>query len=33
MAKIGSITIPKIAYIQAKDNYCMELLDILEGGR
>src|SRR5690606_12042229 len=31
--KIGAITIPKIAYIQAKDNYSMELLGILEGGR
>lgn len=30
--KIGAQVIPKFAYIQAKDNYAMELIGILEGG-
>ena len=31
--KIGARIIPKFAYIQARDNYSMELLGILEGSR
>lgn len=31
--KIGAVTVPKVAYIQARDNFSMELLDILESGR
>lgn len=31
--KIGAEITPKVAYIQARDNYSMELLGILEGGR
>ncbi len=31
--KVGAVVIPKLAYIQAKDNYSMELMGVMQNSK
>jgi hypothetical protein len=31
--KVGAVVVPKVAYIQAKDNFSMELMGVMQNGK